>query len=120
MSRQLRNEIENGIYHVTARGWERRVMVRDGRDREKRSTVRRQLLFRTPPSHRGPLPVAVFRLSADGQPCSRLFFQTPVANFSAGMYDLNSGYNTWFNRRHRRAGALFQGRFKAILVEVKT
>ena len=35
MSRPLRIEIENGIYHVTARGWERRVLVRDDRDREE-------------------------------------------------------------------------------------
>jgi hypothetical protein len=33
------------------------------------------------------------------------------------MHDLSSGYATLFNRRHRRSGALFQGRFKAILVE---
>jgi hypothetical protein len=33
------------------------------------------------------------------------------------MHDLNSGYATRFNRRHRRVGSLFQGRFKAILVE---
>jgi putative transposase len=46
-----------------------------------------------------------------------LFLQTPEANLSPGMQDLNSGYATWFNRRHRRSGALFQGRFKGILVE---
>lgn len=46
-----------------------------------------------------------------------LLLQTPEANLSAGMHDLNSGYATWFNRRHRRVGSLFQGRFKAILVE---
>ena len=46
-----------------------------------------------------------------------LFFQTPEANLSAGMHDLNSGYATRFNRRHRRVDSLFQGRFKAILVE---
>jgi hypothetical protein len=33
------------------------------------------------------------------------------------MHDLNSGYASWFNLRHRRAGPLFQGRFKAILIE---
>ncbi len=33
------------------------------------------------------------------------------------MHDLNSGYASLFNRRHRRVGALYQGRFKAILVE---
>jgi hypothetical protein len=33
------------------------------------------------------------------------------------MHDLNSGYASAFNRRHRRCGALYQGRFKAVLVE---
>ena len=33
------------------------------------------------------------------------------------MQWLNVSYSVWFNRRHRRAGHLFQGRFKAILVE---
>jgi putative transposase len=46
-----------------------------------------------------------------------LYLRTPQANLSAGMHDLNSGYVSFFNRRHRRCGALFQGRFKAILVE---
>ncbi len=35
MARPLRIEIENGIYHVTSRGWERRVIVSDDRDRHK-------------------------------------------------------------------------------------
>ena len=35
MGRPLRIEIENGIYHVTSRGWERRLLVRDERDRQK-------------------------------------------------------------------------------------
>ncbi len=46
-----------------------------------------------------------------------LLLQTPEANLSAGMHDLNSGYASWFNRRHQRVGSLFQGRFKGILVE---
>jgi hypothetical protein len=46
-----------------------------------------------------------------------LYLRTPQANLSAGMHDLNSGYASGFNRRHRRCGALFQGRFKAVLVE---
>jgi hypothetical protein len=33
------------------------------------------------------------------------------------MHDLNAGYATMLNRRHRRSGALPQGRFKAILVQ---
>lgn len=46
-----------------------------------------------------------------------LFPRTPEPNLSAGMHDLNSGYASLFNRRYRRVGSLFQGRFKAILVE---
>ena len=34
MARPLRIEFENGLYHVTVRGWERRSIVRRDRDRE--------------------------------------------------------------------------------------
>ncbi len=34
MARPLRIEVENGLYHVTVRGWERRSIVRSDRDRE--------------------------------------------------------------------------------------
>ena len=34
MARPLRIEMANGLYHVTARGWERRVIVDSDRDRE--------------------------------------------------------------------------------------
>ena len=46
-----------------------------------------------------------------------LFLETPEPNLSAGMHLLNSSYTGYFNVRHRRAGHLFQGRFKAHLVE---
>ena len=34
MARPLRIDMENGLYHVTSRGWERRVLVRDDGDRQ--------------------------------------------------------------------------------------
>jgi len=46
-----------------------------------------------------------------------LFLTTPQPNLSAGMQLLNGSYTSYFNRRHERVGHLFQGRFKAILVE---
>ena len=46
-----------------------------------------------------------------------LFVETPEPNLSAGMQFLNGSYTSYFNRRHRRVGHLFQGRFKAQLVE---
>ena len=45
------------------------------------------------------------------------FVETPEANLSTGMQFLNGSYASYFNRRHRRAGHLFQGRFKGQLIE---
>ena len=33
MARPLRIDFDGGVYHVTARGWERRAVVRDDEDR---------------------------------------------------------------------------------------
>ena len=45
-----------------------------------------------------------------------LLVQTPDANLSAGMRQLNGVYTQFANRTHGRVGHVFQGRFKAILV----
>jgi len=101
-------EIEDGIYHVAARRGERRALVRDDRNRQEWFKLLERVVVRC------------------GRRCFawvlmdnhfHLFFQTPEANLSAGMHDWNAGYATWFHRRHRPVGSLFQGRFKAILVE---
>jgi hypothetical protein len=46
-----------------------------------------------------------------------LFVETPQPNLSTGMQFLNGSYTSYFNRRHRRVGHLFQGRFKSLLIE---
>ena len=46
-----------------------------------------------------------------------LLIQTPDGNLSKGMRQLNGVYTQASNRRHQRVGHLFQGRFKAILVD---
>ncbi len=46
-----------------------------------------------------------------------LLIETPQANLSAAVQWLNVSYATWFNRKHKRQGHLFQGRFKAVLVD---
>jgi len=46
-----------------------------------------------------------------------LVVETPDANLSQGMRQLNGVYTQAYNRRHRRVGHLFQGRFKGILVQ---
>ena len=46
-----------------------------------------------------------------------LLIETPDGNLSLGMRQLNGVYTQLFNRRHSRVGHLFQGRFKAIVVQ---
>jgi len=43
--------------------------------------------------------------------------ETPEGNLARGMQRLNGRYTQHFNRRHQRVGHVFQGRYKAILVE---
>jgi len=108
MARPLRIDIENGLYHVTCRGWERRAVVRDDRDRQRWFELLDRVAMRC--------QWRVFAWVLLGNHF-HLYLRTPEPNLSQGMHDLNSGYATFFNRRHRRCGALFQGRFKAVLVE---
>jgi REP element-mobilizing transposase RayT len=46
-----------------------------------------------------------------------VLIETPEPNLSKGMRQLNGVYTRRFNRRHGRVGHVFQGRYKAILVE---
>jgi REP element-mobilizing transposase RayT len=46
-----------------------------------------------------------------------LLLEVPEANLSQAMKHLNSQYTQKFNKKHHRTGHLFQGRFKAIVVE---
>ena len=108
MARPLRIEYADGIYHVTARGIERGRIVRDKVDRdrwvENLETVVKERGWR----------VFAFALMSNH---FHVFFQTPDPNLCAGMRDLNGGYATYFNGRHGRNGHLFEGRYKAVVVE---
>lgn len=43
--------------------------------------------------------------------------ETPKGNLSRIMHFINASYTGYFNKKHSRVGHLFQGRFKAILIE---
>ena len=43
--------------------------------------------------------------------------EMPEENLISGMRRLNGVYTQMFNRRHRRVGHLFQGRYKSIIVD---
>ena len=49
-----------------------------------------------------------------------LFIRTPEANLQRVMRHVNGLYAQYFNRTEGKDGALFRGRYKAILVDVDT
>ncbi len=108
MARPLRIEFPGALYHVMARGNERKAIVRDDADRQKWL----DWLRRTVETYGWRLHAFVLMRNHE-----HLFVETPEPNLSAGMQYLGGSYTSYFNRRHRRSGHLFQGRFKAHLVE---
>lgn len=109
MSRAPRVDIAGGVYHVIARGNERRDIFRDDSDRNlylaRLAECRDRyefgvLAYCLMPNHvhlaieRGPVPLSKIMLA------------------------LHFYYSQKFNSRHERVGHLFQGRYKAFLVDL--
>lgn len=108
MARPLRIELSGGLYHVTSRGDRREDIYLSVDDR-------------------------VAWLTLLGEVCQRfnwvchaycqmtnhyhVVVETPEGNLAQGMRHLNGVYTQYVNRTHGRIGHVFQGRYKAILVE---
>jgi putative transposase len=104
MARQPRENLEDGIYHVYARGNARADVFSDDVDRKTylwmlgnavRDKDWRCLAYCLMANH------------------IHLLLETPQANLSSGMQCLHGGYAQFFNRRHERTGHVFQGRYGA-------
>jgi putative transposase len=108
MSRRLRIEFEGAIYHVMARGNARQKIVRDDADRQRLIDGLEQAVIRCG----WELPSYVVMGNH-----LHLLVKTPRANLGAGMQSFLSGYAIWSGRRWRRAGHLFQGRYRAEMIE---
>ena len=108
MARPLRVEFAGAIYHLTSRGNARQKVFFTDTDRELFLDTLSQVVSRY-----GWICHA-YCLMANHY---HLLVETPKGNLSLGMRQLNGMYTQSFNRRHNRVGHLFQGRFKAILVE---
>lgn len=108
MARPLRIEYPGAYYHVTSRGNERKPIFRDNGDRGRFL----ELLGRA--SEQFHLRVHVYVLMENHY---HLLVETPRAGLNRALRYLNGVYTQSFNRRHRRVGHLFQGRYKAILVD---
>lgn len=108
MARPLRLELAGGLYHVTSRGDRREDIFFDDADR-------------------------LAWLEVFAQTCKRfnwvchawclmdnhyhIVVETIEGNLAQGMRHLNGVYTQTFNRTHKRVGHVFQGRYKAIIVE---
>ena len=108
MARPLRIEFPNAIYHVMARGNGRQRIFHADADYQRMTDGLAKTIART------GWQVFAFVWMPNH---IHLFVRTPKPNLSVGMQYLRSGFANWYAKRHQRTGHLFQGRFKAELVE---
>ena len=108
MARPLRIELAGGLYHVTSRGDQREDIYLNDDDRREWLQIFSHVCQRF-----NWVCHAWCQMSNH----YHVVVETPDANLSAGMRQLNGVYTQWFNRTHNRVGHVFQGRFKGIMVE---
>jgi putative transposase len=108
MARQLRIELAGGLYHVLTRGNEKRKIFKSLGDRDRFLSL---------------LPRAYEKYACRFYTYSllpnhfHLLVETKKKNLSRVMHFINASYSIYFNKRHERVGHLFQGRYKAIIVQ---
>ncbi len=108
MARPLRIEFAGALYHVTARGDRREPIYNDDEDRRAYLDVLGEVV------EDFNWICHAYCLMGNHY---HLVVETPDGNLSKGMRQLNGRYTQYSNRRHKRVGHLFQGRYTAILVD---
>jgi REP element-mobilizing transposase RayT len=108
MARPLRIEYAGALYHVTSRGDRQEAIFEDDQERAAFLNILGEVVSRF-----------LWRCHAYCLMGNHyhLMIETPEANLTKGMRQLNGVFTQWSNRRHKRSGHLFQGRYKAILVD---
>jgi len=108
MARPLRIEYSGAVYHITTRGNERKPIFRDNEDRETFLDVLKNV------NRRYNYLCHAYCLMDNHY---HIIIETPGGNLSRGMRQLNGVYTQRFNKSHNRVGHIFQGRYKAILIQ---
>jgi putative transposase len=108
MSRPARIQYEGAFYHVMNRGNTRAEIFVDDKDRKKFYDILGNV------EERFRVDIYAFVLMKNHY---HLLLETSLPNLSRAIQSLNGDYALYFNNRHNRPGHLFQGRFKAMLVE---
>jgi putative transposase len=109
MARPLRISYAGAFYHITSRGNERKEIFKSNGDREK------FLFYLESATRRYDALIHVYCLMSNHY---HLLMETPAGNLSQIMQHINGAYTTYFNVKRQRSGHLFQGRYKAILVDM--
>ena len=108
MARPLRIQYPNAWYHVTCRGNARAPIFLGDSDRHK------FLALLEESSLNFNVEVHCYCLMKNH---FHLLVKTPLANLDRFMHRFNTAYIVFFNWHHKRCGHLYQGRYKAILVD---
>jgi putative transposase len=108
MARPLRIEHPGALYHLTSRGNARNDIYHDDHDRQNYLSILSEVVKRY-----NWLCHAYCMMGNH----YHLLVETPEANLSSGMRQLNGIYTQRYNRKHKQVGHLFQGRYKAIIVD---
>lgn len=108
MARSLRVQFEGAVYHLVVRPVNRQPLFRDDRDRKHFL----ELLARYRVQH-GFRLYAFVLMSRQVD----LLVETPRGNVSKVMQCLGTSYTSYFNRRYKRKGTLFDGRYRSRIVE---
>lgn len=108
MARPLRISYPGAFYHITSRGNEQKDVFKTNRDREK------FFEYLESATKRYNAVIHCYCLMNNHY---HLLLETPSGNLSKIMAHINGAYTNYFNVKRDRFGHLFQGRYKAILVE---
>lgn len=111
MGRPLRIEYPGAVYHITSRGNERRNIYLDDGDRKEFLGILEEY------HERYSILIHSYVLMDNHY---HLILETPQGNLLKVMHGINGRYTGYFNRKYQRAGHLFQGRYKGILVDKDT
>lgn len=108
MARPIRIEYPGAWYHVTCRGNERKTIFRNDTDRQTFLDILATSLEN-------------FNVSLHGYILMdnhfHLIIETHESNLGKMMQRFNTAYTVYYNRRHNRNGHLYQGRYRAILID---
>jgi len=108
MARPLRIELTGALYHVTSRGDRREDIFVDDNDRRQWLEIFKSVC------ERFNWVCYAYCLMNNHY---HIVVETIEGNLSKGMRQLNGVYTQRFNRTHKRVGHVYQGRYKAILVD---